>query len=367
MKRHPMHSICPYFAMFPESFVERQILSFSRLGDWVFDPFCGRGTTVFESLLHGRRAAGSDVNPVAVCIAAAKSAAPEFAKLLERLGELEARFSEDPLEFNAETEFFAKCFHPETYSQIMFLRRELQWRSNSIDCFIAAMALGALHGESHRSELYLSNRMPRTISTKPEYSIRWWKSRGLIAPRRNAFDVLRRLASYRYKAAPAKLQGIVRQSDARVSGESFPELLSSVGLVVTSPPYFDTTDYSEDQWLRLWFLGGETAPRLRLNRDDRHTSVAEYWEFLTQAWGGIRPLLASDATIVIRIGGKRFTKDDLRKGLVDGLSAAFPERRLRLLNDGMTSAIRPRDMRAFRPGPVMTSLEHDFVFRTQSA
>ena len=27
--RHPFHSICPYFAMFPEQFVEHQLLSHS--------------------------------------------------------------------------------------------------------------------------------------------------------------------------------------------------------------------------------------------------------------------------------------------------------------------------------------------------
>jgi hypothetical protein len=51
MRRHPFHSICPYFAMFPEQFVAEQLLKHTVMGDLVFDPFCGRGTTIFESLL----------------------------------------------------------------------------------------------------------------------------------------------------------------------------------------------------------------------------------------------------------------------------------------------------------------------------
>ena len=53
--RHRFHSICPYFAMFPESFVEKHLAASPHDGV-VFDPFCGRGTTVFQALLQGRAA-----------------------------------------------------------------------------------------------------------------------------------------------------------------------------------------------------------------------------------------------------------------------------------------------------------------------
>ena len=41
--RHPLHSICPYFAMFPEDFVTTQLYAYTRRGDTVFDPFSGAG------------------------------------------------------------------------------------------------------------------------------------------------------------------------------------------------------------------------------------------------------------------------------------------------------------------------------------
>lgn len=362
-KRHPFHSICPYFAMFPEEFVERQLLSFTSPGDQVFDPFCGRGTTVFESLLKGRLASGSDVNPVAACIASAKATAPEHQQIVDRLKVLEEIYQGAPRGWEPPSPFFSACFEAETLAEILFLREALEWRIDAVDCFIAAMTLGALHGESHRSELYLSNRMPRTISTKPEYSIRWWEERRLTAPRRAAFRVLQKLAAFRYRMPPARLKGIVRQTDARTSGAAFPELQAKVQLVVTSPPYLDTTDYAEDQWLRLWFLGGEPWPVLRKNPDDRHTRVESYWSFLGEAWSGMRPLLAEEATIVIRIGGARLTKDDLRAGLDRTLSAALGDHDVRPLHAGVTSSIRPRETSAFRPAPPRASVEHDFVYR----
>src|SRR6266581_2292171 len=89
MERHRFHSICPYFAMFPEAFVRRNLLAWSQRGDIVLDPFSGRGTTVFESLLNGRRSLGCDTNPVAVCLSKAKADPPGLEEVLERLAVLE--------------------------------------------------------------------------------------------------------------------------------------------------------------------------------------------------------------------------------------------------------------------------------------
>lgn len=67
-------------------------------------------------------------------------------------------------------EFFQLCFHHKTLLQVLYLRSVLNWRRSKIDRFIAALCLGALHGESHHSPSYFSNRMPRTINTK-SYSV----------------------------------------------------------------------------------------------------------------------------------------------------------------------------------------------------
>lgn len=73
--RHRFHAICPYFAMFPEAFVKGHLAASPHRGV-VFDPFCGRGTTVFQAFLKGREAAGCDVNPVAACVSGAKCDPP---------------------------------------------------------------------------------------------------------------------------------------------------------------------------------------------------------------------------------------------------------------------------------------------------
>lgn len=361
--RHPFHSICPYFAMFPEEFVRQQLLSYTAPGDVVFDPFCGRGTTVFEALLRDREAAGSDISPVAACIASAKATAPPLASVFDRIDSLEREYGPIRTAESAPAPFFEHCYEARTLSEVLFLRETLNWRSAATDCFIAAMMLGLLHGESHRSQFCLSNRMPRTISTKPDYSIRWWAERQLRAPRRQVFETLRKAALFRYRLPPAQRSGLVRQTDARNVGTAFPELGGRVNLVVTSPPYLDTTDYAEDQWLRLWFLGGAPKPELRRNRDDRHTQITDYWAFLDAAWCGLAPLLSGRATMVVRIGGMKLTKEELNEGLLNGMTKSFPDHSVEPLHDGITTSIRPRETSAFRPTPKKTSVEHDFVFR----
>src|SRR4051812_8327783 len=97
--RHRFHSLCPYFAVFPESFAARWIGKLSAPGDTVLDPFSGRGTTAFQALLMGRNAIACDVNPVAYCITRAKTGAPQDpTKLLERIDSLAARFAPDDWE-----------------------------------------------------------------------------------------------------------------------------------------------------------------------------------------------------------------------------------------------------------------------------
>ena len=134
-------------------------------------------------------------------------------------------------------------------------------------------------------------------------------------------------------------------------------------LVVTSPPYLDTTDYVEDQWLRLWFLGGPPYPERRKNPDDRHRQPGSYWKFLREAWHGLEPLLTHRATVVVRIGGARLDKEQLFGGLTHGLRDAFHAHRVKPEHEGVTTPILRGETTAFRRGGGRRKVEHDFVWQ----
>lgn len=360
-ERHRFHSICPYFAMFPETFVRRNVLAWSKRDDVILDPFSGRGTTVFESLLNGRQAIGCDINPVAVCLSKAKAEPPSLAAVAARLAALEKRskaFKTKAPELK--DEFFSLCFHVDTLRQLLFLKKALKWRDNTTDCFIAALALGCLHGESHKTELCFSNRMPRTISTKPAYSVRWWRANRCLPPKRDVFSILGEIAAYRYASAVPQLRGRVVEGDARRASTLLRSYRRKVRLVITSPPYIDITSYHEDQWLRLWFLGGPSKPDGALGKDDRHRGPDSYWQFMREAWKGVVPLLQDSAQVVIRIGGTRLSKEELSVGLLGSLNSTG--RRFKLAEARSTS-IKNGQRRIFQKGPDKASVEHDFRFR----
>src|SRR6185437_14514098 len=56
---HPEKTDHP--CQFPLELVERLILALTDNGDLVCDPYMGSGTTIAAAVLHGRRAAGSEV------------------------------------------------------------------------------------------------------------------------------------------------------------------------------------------------------------------------------------------------------------------------------------------------------------------
>src|SRR6266446_2608028 len=91
--RNRLFSICPYFAMFPETFVAKYLDAFTKKNDYVFDPFCGRGTTILQSLLMDRNAAGTDTNPVAYCVSSAKANTPASDVVAGRIDALERGFA----------------------------------------------------------------------------------------------------------------------------------------------------------------------------------------------------------------------------------------------------------------------------------
>lgn len=366
MKRLPLHAICPYFAMFPASFAREHIEKYSKRGDLVFDPFCGRGTTVLESLLLGRKAAGSDINPVAVCVSRAKSERPSIEEIRKRIQALENIYTrQDSQRLKNERrrlpKFFGRAFYPSTLKELLFLRFALKWKDSDIDCFIAALIIGSLHGEMDRSSAYFSNQMPRTICLKPDYSLKYWRERSLFPKKREVFKMLKEKAEFRLKDLREFPLGVVAQSDARKVSENFQNLNGKISLVITSPPYLNVTSYEEDQWLRLWFLGGEPQPTYgKISKDDRHNAANKYWQFLKESWQGLAPLMKESSKIVIRLGAIGINVDDMTQGLENSLKGAFPQ--AKLVEAPVRSEILRRQARSFLPNSKGCLFEMDYVF-----
>ena len=354
--------------MFPPGFVRRHLGTLTNPGDIVLDPFSGRGTTLLESLLFGRNALAVDINPVAACVTGAKARVPSLAAIQSRLVELEIEFRQSRIDDLDEERrslppFFTRAFNYWTLREILLLRRRLDWTRSDVDRFIAALALGSLHGEMNKSSSYFSNQMPRTISTKPNYSILYWRNRGLRPQRRRVFEILRNRSRFRLEEGAPTLTGLTLQADARQTTRLLEGWRGRVQAVITSPPYLNVTSFEEDQWLRLWFLGGPPKPTYgRLSKDDRYSRPDSYWRFLADAWQGVAPLLTKGGYIACRIGGNRQGVNSLGRGMVATICSAIPT--ATLVHDPVVSAPLQRQTDNFRPGTKGISAEADFVFRT---
>jgi hypothetical protein len=361
--RHRFYALCPYFAMFPESFAEYWINQLTKTKDTVLDPFSGRGTTALTALLCGRNAISSDVNDVAVCLTQAKTKPPFLKKLKERIAELKDEFDARKWRNAAldTDEFFQHAYAPSTLAQLLYLRNTLNWKNVRTDNMIAALTLGSLHGEA-QSDRYLSNQMPRTISTKPRYSIKFWKTRKLVAPKRDAFSILVDMADFRYESPLPKGNSVVLHTDMRNLPTAIDtKKIKPIRCAVTSPPYLNVTSFEEDQWLRLWFLGGASYPKKgAMSRDDRHGTADNYWSFISDMWRSLGTVMAEKSHVVVRIGSRRLAPQVLERGLTG--CAQLSGRKVKLVSSQVTE-IKRRQTDAFRPGTRGCVVELDCHFR----
>jgi hypothetical protein len=144
---HAIHEVS-YRACFkpqlPQFFIDR----LTAPGDGVYDPFMGRGTTVVQAALQGRRPLGNDINPLSVMLARPRLAPPSLAQI-------ERRLSRIPWDTQADADPKLLAFyHADTLREIAALRRfllenaPLGSRPDPADDWIRMVALNRLSGHS---------------------------------------------------------------------------------------------------------------------------------------------------------------------------------------------------------------------------
>lgn len=309
---YALNAICPYLTMFPLEYPLGIIRRHKRESPVVVDPFCGRGTTIYAARKAGLPSYGFDVSPIAVAIARAKlSSAPS--KAISRLAE---RLLSTPPIHVPEQPFFRKAFARQTLKELCSLREGLLRIRKETDesTLLRAAALGCLHGPRSKDPSragYFSNQMPRTFSSKPDYSVGYWDDRGLEPPRVSVLNVLRRKLG-RIPDLDEPALGTfrrVRRGDSRLARHY--RNLNGRLLVITSPPYYGMRTYVQDQWLRNWFLGGPDEIDYEADTQLRHSSHDDFAMDLSRVWSHL--LKRSDKIdLYVRFGTINSVKSDAR-------------------------------------------------------
>lgn len=280
-----------YLFRFPAKFhppVVRALLErYTRPGEVVLDPFCGSGTLLVEAAISGRSSIGSDVDPIAVLVAQAKTHRYGAAHLKRSADALTTALADLPRpkeeyerrmfvdlndgEYDAEVDPVREMV-PAIPNLLHWFRRYVIVDLAQILKAIAELDVPATHGLLFRVVFASiirgsSNADPVPVSglEVTSYMKEREKSGRLIDPFA-AFEraLGKALVSSEDFALRAK-QGIstrVRQGDAtRVANR----LDQPIDAVLCSPPYHGAVDYYRRHQLEMYWLGATETTDDRLD------------------------------------------------------------------------------------------------------
>jgi hypothetical protein len=91
-----------------------------------------------------------------------------------------------------------------------------------------------------------------------DYGVRWWRDRGMAAPEIDPVAYFSAKVVWRYRhGVPGGPTARIVLADAR---SVLPRARMFFSMLLTSPPYYDVTNYRVDNWIRLWMLGEDPLP-----------------------------------------------------------------------------------------------------------
>jgi DNA methylase len=254
-KASSIHEIS-YRACFKPQLAAFFIERLTSIGDRVYDPFGGRGTTAIEAGLLGRKVATNDINPLSVLLTRPRFLVPSVDEVTKRLENI-PRTADDSGSID-----ISMFYHPDTMKEILALRdyltrRQESGREDPVDAWIRMVATNRLTG--HSPGFFSVYTLPPNQAVSAISQAKINAKRKQIPPYRDTHKLIIRKTrsltrnlstSQKENLMSAYNSGMFLSDDAAVTPE-IPD--SSVRLTVTSPPFLNIVQYSKDNWLRCWF------------------------------------------------------------------------------------------------------------------
>ncbi|MCE2402907.1 site-specific DNA-methyltransferase [Candidatus Poribacteria bacterium] len=243
---HSIHEIsyrACYKPQLPAYFVQK----FCEPASIVYDPFMGRGTTLIEAQLHGHKAIGNDINPLSIILTSPRLDPPTLADIEKRLSEIDlsndAEIDQDLLVF----------FHEDTLREIYGWRTYFRQKQlDKVEAWLQMVACSRLTG--HSTGFFSVFTLPPNLAASVTSQQKINEKRNQTPEYRNTKELILRKSKQLLRHS---LPDHFWQDDAVLlteSADNTPQIADeSVDLVVTSPPFLDTVDYEQDNWLRMWF------------------------------------------------------------------------------------------------------------------
>jgi hypothetical protein len=293
---HPLHEVS-YRACFKPQLPRFFIEAFTEPGACIYDPFAGRGTTLIEAALLGRRPIGNDVNPLSRLLVGPRLQPPSIKDVAKRLGDLERAL---PTRADAPEDLLA-FYHPETLRDIARLRTYfLEQSGDAVDAWIRMVCLNRLTG--HSNGFFSVYTLPPNQATSVVRQRKINEARGQVPPKRDVFEIVLRKTKALLKAPLPVGYGGAAAEILTGPAERTPDIVdASVDLLVTSPPFLDVVDYPTDNWLRCWFAGIEPATvPITL-----HRSLADWERFVAACFHEFARIVRPGGKIAFEVGEVR--------------------------------------------------------------
>ena len=299
---HSLHEIsyrACYKPQLPRFFIDR----LSNLGDAVYDPFMGRGTTQLEAFLLGRKPLGNDINPLSMVLLAPRLSPPLLEDIEQRLSEI------DLSQTNENNPDLLAFYHPDTLKQIIalkeyFLKKEEQGTLDSIDTWIRMVAINRLSG--HSPGFFSVYTLPpnQAVSVKRQLNINESRKQTPefkdIRPRilKKSKSLLKDWEGKHFDQNGHDLTPQLTNSNA----EKVLEIeSSSTQLVVTSPPFLDVVNYQADNWLRCWFIGVDSS-EINISHFKK---ITEWEDTMAAVLKDLKRIVKPDGYIAFEVGEVR--------------------------------------------------------------
>ncbi len=265
-----------YKPQLPRFFIEL----FTNPKDIVYDPFSGRGTTTIEAAILNRNVIANDINPISKILSSPRLRVPSIEALKNRLNDIPINYD---LKGNINLSMF---YDPKTESEILCLRnyllqKECNNQEDDLDSWIRMIATNRLTG--HSSGFFSVYTLPPNQAVSAQSQIRINEKRKQKPDYRDVKQIILKKSIQLIKGVPEHLreqlyeisnQALFITNDARYTSEITGE---SVSLTVTSPPFLDTVQYAEDNWLRCWFNSIDVTT---VSRNITMSKTVEQWSMV---------------------------------------------------------------------------------------
>jgi len=249
--RYATHGVDSYPAKMVPHLARYAIQAVSRVGDTVYDPFCGCGTVIVESLILGRNAIGCDINPIAVLLARAKSATVRIEHLAELADDVVAVAQRRDGGVHGYPRWLSYWFTPavlQGLSDLATAIRRVRQRGPYATVLLAALALAV------RRVSRADPRSPKPFISKEARRVRLGRFFDPVVHYRAVIEELcQAYADFSQRLPHEPPVVSVNLRDARKMDRGL--CVDQVDGVVTSPPYLTAQDYYRSSKLEMAICG----------------------------------------------------------------------------------------------------------------